>query len=56
LASEGAIYTWMYDQEFRNQYVIYDDLPQKHKVICDAHPSYDEWVDKMNLEFSKEAP
>ena len=54
LASEGAIYTWLYDQQFKDKYIPYDELPPQQKAICDAHPSYEEWVEAMDQEFDRQ--
>ena len=40
------------DEEFRDVYIPYNELPEKMKAICDAHPGYDEWVDIKNAEES----
>lgn len=53
LASEGAIYTWLDDLQFREQYILYENLPPAQKAICDAHPSYDEWVEMMDQDFEQ---
>lgn len=42
----------MTDEEFRDVYIPYNELPEKMKAICDAHPGYDEWVDIKNAEES----
>lgn len=43
-------YGFMTDEEFRDVYIPYNELPEKMKAICDAHPGYDEWVDIKNAE------
>jgi hypothetical protein len=46
-------YTWLTDEQFREQYTLYDDLPPAQKDICDAHPSYDEWLEEMDRQFDQ---
>ena len=38
------VYDTMSDEEFRDLFVIYDDIPDKMKAVCDEHSEYDEWV------------
>ena len=45
-------YGFMTDEEFRDVFIPYNELPEKMKAICDAHPRYDEWVDIKNAEES----
>ncbi len=45
------LYDTMTDEEFRNAFVTYDNLPADKRPICDAHPSYDEWLEIMDRKF-----
>ena len=53
MASLGALYDTMTDEEFCAQYTHYEALPPAQKAICDAHPSYEEWVEAMDQEFDQ---
>lgn len=42
------IYDVLEDEEFRDRFVLYEQLPDSLKLIADAHPDYDEWCDMQD--------
>lgn len=38
------------DVRFQEHYTIYDALPPNVRALADKHPSYDEWVDRVDQE------
>lgn len=50
------VYTTLTNEEFLGKCILYTDLPLAQKAICDAHPSYDEWVEQMNREHGIDRP
>lgn len=36
------------DDDFRNQYIPYNDLPLSMKKLADMYPDYEKWVEDIN--------
>lgn len=41
----SPLYEVLEDEEFRDRFVLYDQLPDRLKSVADSHPDYDEWCD-----------
>ena len=39
------VYDVLEDEEFRDRFVLYEQLPDSLKPVADAHPDYNEWCD-----------
>lgn len=50
----NPFYETMTDEEFRERFVIYDQLPKGKKTICDANPDYEEFINRKNNHKTKE--
>ena len=42
------VYDVLEDEEFRDRFVLYEQLPDSLKPVADAHPDYNEWCDMQD--------